>query len=67
MSLKELAEAVIEDTGYIESLSQNETVEEVEARRENLDEFINKVVSYEEGCKEAGEEPTLSGLLEEVP
>ena len=66
MSLKELAEAVIEDTGYIESLSQNETVEEVEARRENLDEFINKVVSYEEGCKEAGEEPTLSGLLEEV-
>ena len=66
MSLKELAEAVIEDTGYIESLSQNETVEEVEARRENLDEFINKVVSYEESCKEAGEEPTLSGLLEEV-
>lgn len=35
MSLKELAEAVIEDTGYIESLSQNETVEEVEARRES--------------------------------
>ena len=66
MSLKELAEAVIEDTGYIESLSQSETVEEVEARRENLDEFINKVVSYEESCKEAGEEPTLSGLLEEV-
>ena len=66
ISLKELAEAVIEDTGYIESLSQNETVEEVEARRENLDEFINKVVSYEESCKEAGEEPTLSGLLEEV-
>lgn len=66
MSLKELAEAVIEDTRYIESLSQNETVEEVEARRENLDEFINKVVSYEESCKEAGEEPTLSGLLEEV-
>ena len=46
-----LAEAVIEDTGYIESLSQNETVEEVEARRENLDEFINKVVSYGEGCQ----------------
>ena len=31
MSLKELAEAVIEDTGYIESLSQSETVEDFEA------------------------------------
>ena len=66
MSLKELAETVLEDTRYIESLAESETAEEIEARQENIDEFINKIVSYETGCQEKGEKPTLSGFLEEV-
>ena len=39
-----------------------EGTEEAEARIENIDELITKVVSYEE----ENEEPTLSGFLEEV-
>ncbi|MGN0316390.1 MAG: ATP-dependent helicase [Lachnospira sp.] len=66
MTLQELVESVIEETHYLEALLENETKEEVEAREENLDEFINKVVSYEETCEANGEEATLSGLLEEV-
>lgn len=66
MSLKELAETVLEDTRYIESLAESETAEEIEARQENIYEFINKIVSYETGCQEKGETPTLSGFLEEV-
>ena len=39
-----------------------EGTEEAEARIENIDELITKVVSYEE----ENDEPTLSGFLEEV-
>jgi len=66
LSLKELVEAVIEDTRYIEGLLDSETQEEVAAREENINEFISKVVSYEETCAANEVEPTLSGLLEEV-
>ncbi len=48
MSIKELTEAILRDTGYIEALAESETKEEVEARQENIDEFINKIVSYEQ-------------------
>ena len=66
MSIKELAETVISDTRYIECLSESETAEEIEARQENIDELINKIVSYEESCRQKEETPTLSGFLEEV-
>ena len=46
MSIQELTESVVRDTGYIEYLSESETKEEVENRQENIDEFINKIVSY---------------------
>ena len=49
MSIQELTESVVRDTGYIEYLSESETKEEVENRQENIDEFINKIVSYEVG------------------
>lgn len=66
LSLKELVKTVLDDTRYIESLAENETAEEIEARQENIDELINKVVSYENSCAEKNEEASLSGFLEEV-
>lgn len=66
MSIKELAETVVSDTRYIECLAESETAEEIEARQENIDELINKIVSYEESCRQKEETPTLSGFLEEV-
>lgn len=64
MSIRELVETILNDTKYIEILAENETPEEVEARQQNIDEFITKIVSYEENCED--EQPTLSGFLEEV-
>jgi DNA helicase-2/ATP-dependent DNA helicase PcrA len=71
LSIRELTETILEDIGYIDSLAESETREEIEARQENIDEFINKIVSYEENSAQEGEEggsekPTLSGFLEEV-
>lgn len=62
MSISDLMKYVIDMTGYIEEL-KNEGDEEAEARIENIDEFISKIVSYEESCEDY---PTLSGFLEEV-
>lgn len=61
MSMQDLIQAILDKTGYAEDL-KNEDTDESEARLENLDEFINKAVTYEEGA----EEPNLSGFLEEV-
>ncbi|MGN0329563.1 MAG: ATP-dependent helicase [Lachnospira sp.] len=66
LSIRQLTEAVIEDTHYMESLAENETPEETEARQENIGELINKIVSYEENCAANNTEPTLNGFLEEV-
>ena len=52
MSIKELAETVVSDTRYIECLAESETAEEIEARQENIDELINKIVSYEDGYED---------------
>jgi len=59
----QLMEDIIEQTGYIESL-QAEGEIEAEARIENIDELMSKLITYEESCVE--EPPTLSGFLEEV-
>ncbi len=61
LSPSELLKDIIENTGYVEEL-RVEGTEEAEARIENIDELITKVVTYEE----ENEEPTLSGFLEEV-
>lgn len=60
-SLEELFQYIVETTGYIKDLEQQET-EEATARIENINELLNKVVSYEEEA----EEPNLSELLEEI-
>lgn len=61
LSPSELLKDIIDSTGYVKEL-EAEGTEEAEARIENIDELITKVVSYEE----ENEEPTLSGFLEEV-
>ena len=62
-SIKELVDDILEDTGYLEELKLEGT-EEAEDRIQNINEFISKVVDYEESCED--EAPTLSGFLEEV-
>ena len=53
--------AVLEESGYQNELVIENT-DDSKARLENLEEFINKAVVYQND----NEEPTLSGFLEEV-
>lgn len=61
MSLSDLVKDIIEVTGYVEQIEANSD-EEAEARIENIDEFISKVVSFDEEHEEA----TLTEFLAEV-
>ena len=61
LSVKELLEKIIEDTGYVKELEAVDT-EEARARIENIDEFISKAADYEASAAE----PSLSGFLQEV-
>jgi DNA helicase-2/ATP-dependent DNA helicase PcrA len=62
-SIEELIRDVVEDSGY-RAMLEDEGTEESSDRLENIEELINKAVTYEEGCID--EEPTLGGFLEEV-
>lgn len=64
-SIHELMEEILEMTAYIETL-EAEDKEDAQARIQNIDELMSKIVSYEEVCNDAGERPELSGFLEEV-
>ncbi|MCI5741550.1 MAG: DNA helicase PcrA [Lachnospiraceae bacterium] len=65
LSVQELLEEVIEQTGYVKELEAEDT-EESKARMENIDELISKTAAYQEKCEEEGTPATLSGFLEEV-
>ena len=65
LSLSDLMQEIIEETGYVESLRADEG-EEADARIENIDELLSKIAAYEETCEEQNEPATLSGVLEEV-
>lgn len=65
MNITDLLQEVIEKTGYVESL-ENEDKEEAKTRKENIDELISKAATYEESCQNKDEKATLSGFLEEV-
>ena len=65
MTISELMQEIIEETGYIESLKEEGT-EEAENRIENIDELISKIAAYEEACEDRDEPATLNGFLEEV-
>ena len=60
-SLTELMNDIIETTGYVKDLEAN-SEEEAKDRLENIEEFINKVISYEE----THDKPTLGEFLEDV-
>ena len=61
MSVSELIRDVLDTSGYDLELAKEDEAEEA-ARRENLEELINKAVDYEARA----EEPSLGGFLEEV-
>ena len=61
LSVSQLLQEIIEQTGYLEELEAEDS-DEARARIENIDELISKATAYEE----AEEAPTLSGFLEEV-
>ena len=65
MSISRLMKEIIEETGYVESLEAEDS-EEAEARIENIDELMSKIVAYEDTCEEMNEPSTLSRFLEEV-
>ncbi len=60
-SIRQLIEDILEETGYREELEAEEDVE-AESRLQNIEELVNKAVSYAENA----EAPTLDGFLEEV-
>ena len=59
--ITELFQAILEETGYVTEL-EKEGTEEAQARIENIDELLNKIVEYEESTQV----PSLSELLEEI-
>ena len=61
LSVSELLELILKETGYVEELEAEET-DEALARIENIDELISKAVTYEQNT----DKPSLSGFLEEV-
>lgn len=61
LSVTELLNDIIEETGYVDDLKAEDT-DEANARIENIDELVTKVVTYEEGT----DTPSLSEFLEEV-
>lgn len=66
-TLKGLMEEIIECTGYVKNLEAEDTVE-ANARLENIDSLMNKIIQYEMDTTEdpSGEPATLNGLLENI-
>jgi DNA helicase-2/ATP-dependent DNA helicase PcrA len=64
--LVQLAEAVLDRTGYLEKLAADDSVESQD-RRENLMELIGSIRDFaEESERQEGAPPTLLGYLERV-
>lgn len=61
ISIRELIEDILDTTGYRKELEDEDSIES-QTRLENIQELINKAVSF----TEEQAEPTLSGFLEEV-
>ncbi|NLK98158.1 DNA helicase PcrA [Defluviitalea saccharophila] len=60
-SVMELVENILERTGYLKEL-ENENTEESKERIQNIKELISKAADYDQNA----EEPSLEGFLEEV-
>ncbi|SDB48419.1 DNA helicase-2 / ATP-dependent DNA helicase PcrA [Pseudobutyrivibrio sp. YE44] len=64
-SVSALVEEILDQTDYVAELKAEGT-DEAKARIENIDELLTKAVAYEKDARLDGEEPTLSGFLEDV-
>lgn len=64
-SISDLMENILSETGYEDELKMEDT-DEANARLENINEFFNKIVDYEDKCKQAGKENNLDEFLEEI-
>lgn len=64
-SISDLMENILSETGYEAELKMEDT-DEANARLENISEFFNKIVDYEDKCKQAGKENNLDEFLEEI-
>ncbi|MEG2512182.1 MAG: DNA helicase PcrA [Acetivibrio sp.] len=62
VTIQQLMEEILEATGYVDALKAEETIE-AQSRIENIEEFMNKIISFESA---APEPPSLSQFLEEV-
>jgi DNA helicase-2/ATP-dependent DNA helicase PcrA len=65
-SLEDLISDVIETTGYVRELEEDDDEETAKDRIENIDELVTKLVTFEMEKEALGEEATLSAFLEEV-
>ncbi len=65
LGASELAEAVLEKSGYAAMLQADESAE-AETRLQNLHELVGSILAYEEEMAAAGEPAPLSGYLERV-
>lgn len=61
VTIENLMQEIIDETGYVADL-EAENTDESNARIENIDEFISKIVTYQD----SEEFPTLGSFLEEV-
>ena len=61
LTISELMQEILEETGYIESLKE-EGSEEAESRIENIDELISKITAYEETCEDRDEPVSYTHL-----
>ncbi|MCD7868157.1 MAG: DNA helicase PcrA [Clostridiales bacterium] len=65
LSVRELLEEIIEDTGYVREL-ELENTEESRARIENINELISKTQAFGETMEKEGRAANLSDFLEEI-
>ena len=61
-SLTDLIDDILDATGYLRELEEDKSEDALD-RIANINELVNKLVTYEENAEE---QPTLSGFLEEV-
>lgn len=61
LSISEMLKGILDDTGYTAELEAEDT-DEAKARLENIDEFFNKIIDYQDKT----ETPELGEFLEQV-
>ena len=65
MSLEDLTCKLLDEIGYVDMLAETSTPEELADRQENIDEFINKIVSFESSRDSEEDLEDVTGLEDE--